>query len=232
MFTYQFKILHKFGLVLVLLLVVFGGANRIKAQETVDRLMATVGDGVTNSLITYSDLLWQLALQPNAPINPPTKESLDKALELTIQQRLIGLESERLPQAAPTKEEVDNEIRRIIRSFPSVNTFVERLRFVGFTSTDDPNFVRLIERRVAIERYLDFRFRSFVLITADDEEKFYREVFVPQFRRQNPNVIVPALDDVRASINTRLTEEQIAADIERFLEESRERAEINILSRP
>jgi hypothetical protein len=200
-------------------------ASNLSAQKTVDKMMATVSDGVRTDLITYSDLLWQMALEKDVPLNPPNARDLELTLENLINQRLLALESERLPTAPPTKEEVDREIRRVLAQFPTVSAFVERLRTVGFTSIEDINFVRLMERRVATEKYLDFRFRSFVVITPEDEETFYRDVFKPNFEKANPNLIVPPLDEkLRLVINRELTEEKIGEDIETFLADARERA--------
>src|ERR1043166_3042969 len=39
------------------------------AQQVVDKMVATVNSGVRTELITYSDLLWQLALQPDTPLD-------------------------------------------------------------------------------------------------------------------------------------------------------------------
>ena len=67
---------------------------QIKAQIIVDKTVATVGDGVgVPELITYSDLLWQLAIQPNVPLTPPSSEDLNRALQLLINQRLFALEA-------------------------------------------------------------------------------------------------------------------------------------------
>ncbi|HVE55910.1 MAG TPA: hypothetical protein VNB22_03715, partial [Pyrinomonadaceae bacterium] len=59
---------------------------------------------------------------------------------------------------------------------------------------------------------------------------YYRETFVPDFRRRFPGVLVPTFDEKRAEINQILTEEKIAKDIETFLDESKRRAEVIILS--
>ena len=206
-------------------------APRIAAQEVVDRTIATVDDGVGQpELITYSDLLWQLALQPSVSIEPPSSEDLNRALQLLINQRLIALEAERLPRSEPNEAETDAKIKDVLASFPSTAEFEKRLRLVGFDSVKDDNFVRMMAQRVKIEKYLDFRFRSFVVITAEAETNHYREVFVPDFRRRYPGVIVPTFDEKRAEINQTLTEEKIAKDIEAFLDESKRRAEIVILS--
>jgi hypothetical protein len=212
------------------LALVFFSARAVDAQETVDKTVATVSDRVRTELITYSDLLWQLALEPNAPLNPPTSDDLNRALQIIINQRLFALEAQRLPQATPTKEEIKTEIERIIALFPSSAEFVRRLNTVGFTSAEDDNFVRMMGQRVAIEKYIDFRFRSFVVITSEDEEKYYRNVFVPEFRRRNPNMLMPSLTEKRVEINQILTEQKVVGEIERFLDEAKRRAEIIVLS--
>jgi hypothetical protein len=224
--------IEKFLLCLALLVpFFFFSAPEATAQEVVDRTIATVDDNVGQpELITYSDLLWQLALQPNVSITPPSSEDLNRALQLLINQRLIALEAERLPRSEPSDAEIDAKIKDVLANFPSTAEFEKRLRLVGFDSVKDDNFVRMMAQRVKIEKYLDFRFRSFVVITPEAENTYYRETFVPDFRRRYPGVLVPTFDEKRVEINRTLTEEKIAKDIETFLDESKRRAEIVILS--
>lgn len=215
-------------------LLVFGcmlSATRARAQVVVDKTVATIGDNVGNpEIITYSDLLWTLALQPGAALNPPNSEELNRALQLLINQRLFALEAERVPRPAPTEAEIETEIKRILALFPSTAEFERRLRIVGFDSIKDENFERMMARRVAIEKYLEFRFRSFVVITPQDEEKYYREIFTPDFRRRNPGLLMPTLNEMRSRINRLLTEQKVESEIERFLDFSKRRNEIIILS--
>ena len=208
----------------------FFSAPGAAAQEIVDRTIATVDDNVGQpELITYSDLLWQLAIQPNVSITPPNSEDLNRALQLLINQRLIALEAERLPRSEPSDAEIDAKIKDVLENFPSTAEFEKRLRLVGFDSVKDDNFVRMMAQRVKIEKYLDFRFRSFVVITPEAETLYYRDTFVPDFRRRYPGVLVPTFDEKRGEINRILTEEKIAKDIETFLDESKRRAQIVIL---
>jgi hypothetical protein len=228
----KFLPVRNFVLCLGLVLpIFFSSVLSANAQEVVDRTIAVVDDSVGNpELITYSDLLWQLALQPNVSITPPSSEDLDRALQLLINQRLIALEAERLPRSEPSETEIDAKIKEVLANFPSTAEFEKRLRQVGFDSVKDDNFVRMMAQRVKIEKYLDFRFRSFVVITPEAEAAYYRDTFVPDFRRRFPGVIVPTLDEKRVEINQILTEEKIAQDIEAFLDESKRRSEIVILS--
>jgi hypothetical protein len=203
---------------------------KVFAQTIVDKTVATVSDGVRTELITYSDLLWQLALRPGVSLTPPSSENLNIALQLIINQRVIALEAERLPRAAPTDKEIEGEIARILALFPSPAEFENRLRTVGFKSVQDENFREMMEQRASIEKYIEFRFRAFTVITPDDEAKYYRDVFVPDFRRRFPGSIMPSLDEQRKAIAKILFEDKVASEIERFLDDAKLRDEIIILN--
>ncbi len=97
--------------------VLFTG-TQTSGQTIVDKTVATVSDGVRTELITYSDLMWQLALRPGVSLATPSSENLNIALQLIINQRVIALEAERLPRAAPTEDEIKNERSRVLGAFP------------------------------------------------------------------------------------------------------------------
>lgn len=211
------------------LLVLLSGA--VSGQQVVDKTVATVSDGVHTELITYSDLLWQLALIPGIPIDPPTSEDLNRALQLVIRQRLIALEADRIPrESEPSEEEVKDQIQKTLNSFSSPADFQSRLNKVGFSSIDDPNFRAIIKQRISIEKYVDFRFRSFVVITPEKIQRYYRDAFTPDFRQANPGRVLPKLEDVREQIEGILIEEQVEEDIERFIDNAESRAEIVMLA--
>ncbi len=214
----------------VLALFLAAAQTSVNGQTVVDKSVATVNDGVRSELITYSDLLWQLALQPGTPIDPPSTEDLNRALQRVIDQRLFALEADRLPREAPTQAEIDQKIKEILSFFPSTADFERRLRTVGFDSVKDPDFIRIVEERVRIDKYLEFRFRAFIVITPDDETKYYNEIYVPEFRRKYPGVVLPSLEAKRTEINSILTENKVAANIETFLDDAKRRVEIVVLN--
>ena len=215
---------------LVFAFVLLLAVSAASAQVVVDKTVATVSDGSRTELITYSDLVWQLALQPGVPLDPPREEDLRRALQTQIDQRIFALEAQRLPRAAPTEKEIADRIADILKFFPSAAEFERRLKTVGFSSIKDDNFENIIGQRVAIEKYLDFRFRSFVVVTAEDEAAYYRDTWVPEFRRLNPNAIVPTLEQARARVNEALIESRVASSIETFLEEANRRVVVTMLA--
>jgi len=198
-------------------------------QEIVDKTVAVVSDSSRTELITYSDLVWQLALQPGTPLDPPRSEDLNQALQLLINQRIFALEARRLPRAAPTEKEIADKIAETLSHFTSSAVFEARLRQVGFDSIKDDDFEHLISERVAIEKYVDFRFGSFVVITADEEAKYYRDVFVPEYRRKTPGLLMPTLEEKRTEIHQTLARQKVATAIENFLDEAKRRVQVEML---
>jgi len=103
------------------------------------------------------------------------------------------------------------------------------LRSVGFASIDDSKLEEIISDRLAIENYVDFRFRSFVVVTPDQEKAYFDDVYLSEFRRNNPGRTIPKFEDVRSEINNRLTEETILANIETFLDDAKRRVDVTII---
>ena len=201
-------------------------------QQAVDKMVVTVNAGILPEcrqicLITYSDLLWQLALQPNTPLDSPTSVDLNRALHLLIDQRLILQEAEKLPSIAPTSEEVKTARDELVKAFPSPPEFQQRLQRVGLTAE---KLDEILEQRVRIEKYLDFRFRNFVVVTEKEIADYYRDSYVPRLKARAPGQIVPTLDEARPEIEKTLTEAKIESDTDSFLDNARERAEIVTLN--
>ena len=199
--------------------------SRAVAQggETVDRMVAVVNGG---GLITYSDLLWQLALEPDAPLDKPRLEDLRRVLAELIDQRLVLLEAAKMPHTHATEKEIADAETELIKHFPSLEEFQRRLDRVGLTSEQ---LAEVIHDRIDMEKYLDFRFRSFTVVTPQEVESFYKAVYVPRHRRVAPGAIVPELKTVYDNLQKRLIERKVRADTDAFLDEARTNAQITIL---
>jgi hypothetical protein len=197
------------------------------AQQVVDKMVVTVNAGVRTDLITYSDLMWQLALQPRTVLDNPSSEDLNRALRLLIDQRLILQEAEKIPTIVPTQREVSDARDELARNFTSVTEFQDRLQRVGLTSE---KLNEIVEQRLKMEKYLDFRFRNFVVISQKEIADYYRDVYTPRVKARIPGRIVPPLEQVRDEIEKTLMEAKIESDTDSFLDQARERAEIVTLN--
>jgi hypothetical protein len=206
-----------------------------RAQTIADKMVASVTNGsrATPDLITYSDLIWQLALEPGRPLTErPKSEDLNHALRLLEDQLLILQEARKLPTADTEKalqesdDAVAQQLKELTLAFGSRTKLEERMTRVGLTS-DQLNAI--LRDRVAVESYLNFRFRAFVLISPKDITDRYNQEYA---LLRNSGKIVPTLDQARSRIEQELTEEKIASEIDTFVDSLREQpgTEIFILN--
>jgi len=74
------------------------------------------------------------------------------------------------------------------------------------------------------------------VVKQKEVEDYYRDVWLPRFRRQQPGSLVLGLEDVYKGqkvskiVETELTESKIESDTDNFLDSVRESAEITILN--
>lgn len=228
MVVLKFEVLSMKRLLSAILILTFAASARAQTPaagggEVVDRVVAIVNDA---ELITYSDLLWQLALQPNVPIDNPRREDLARVLELLIDQRLVVQEADKMPHVHATEKELEEAGNELAKRFPSQEEFQRRLERVGLTAAQ---LREIIHERIDMEKYLDFRFRSFTVVTPQEVEAYYKDVYVPRHRRTRPGVVVPELKASYNELQSELIERKIESDTDDFLEEARAAAQITIL---
>ena len=196
-----------------------------RAQKLVDQILALVND----DLITRTDLLWSIALDPKAPspAGPVNSDLLKQKLEVMMDQRLVAQEAARVPSAELTQDEVDKKRTELVRSFKSEAEFRERAESVGLTPDriDD-----LIRERILIDRFVDFRFRSFVLVTEPEIQKYYEETLAPKIRAAGQ--VPPPIEKVSDDISALLKQEKINTEIDRWLSTVRQRADVVQLAEP
>lgn len=207
----------------------------IHAQTVADKMVASVTNGsrATPDLITYSDLVWQLALEPARPLaERPSSADLNHALRTLEDQLLILQEARKLPIANTDKalQEFEDAVQKkrneLAQAFGSAKLLQERMARVGLTSEQ---LDAIIRDRVTVERYLDFRFRAFVLISQKEIADRYNQEYA---RLRNSGRIVDTLEQARRRIEQELTEEKIASEIDAFVDSLREQpgTEIVIIS--
>lgn len=205
------------------------------AQTVADKTVASVTNGSrpTPDLITYSDLVWQLALEPDRPFSDkPSSTDLNHALRLVEDQLLILQEARKLPisETAEAQKEFENTVKKmrdeLAQRFGGAARLQERMARVGLNSDQ---LDAILRDRLTIEKYLDFRFRAFVLISQKEITDRYNQESAPL---RNSGRIVPTLEQVRGRIEHDLTEEKIASEIDAFIDNLREQpgTEIVILS--
>lgn len=223
----KWKMENAFFLVLLMGLL----TSHALGQQVVDQILTLVN----NEPIMRTDLLWSIAMDPQAPspVGPVGRDLLSRKLEVMIDERLIAQEAARIPTAEITQEEIDKKRAELIRSFRSEAEFRERIGSVGLTPQ---KLDELLRQRILIDRFVEFRFRSFLLVTAPEIQQEYDGAFAPEMRRRGQ--IPPGLDQrldkgtVREQLSERLKEKKIGDEIERWLTAARQRADIVPIAEP
>ncbi|HEU4387812.1 MAG TPA: hypothetical protein VFV34_08450, partial [Blastocatellia bacterium] len=162
-----------------------------------------------------------------SPAGHVNSDTLRRMLEVMIDQRLVAQEAARLPSSDITQDEIDKEKNELIKHFKSENEFRQRIEAVGLTAE---KLDEIIRGRIQIEHFVDFRFRAFVFVSEQDIQKYYDEQDVPAFR--NMGRVPPPLKDRREWILTKLREDRVSEEIDRWLPTARQKAEIVTVAEP
>jgi SurA-like protein len=219
-----FGVRTKFSLVaFISAFFLFGVQPATHAQTVVDQIVTLVN----GQIITRSDLLWSIALDPEAPspAGPVSSEILRQKLDTMIDQRLVEQEAARMPAADVTEAEVNKARAELVARFPSEAEFRSRVEGVGLTSEEVD---RLIRQRVLISKYIDFRFRSFVFISEEDIKNYYEQKLSPDIRKQGQ--VPPSINEVHDRMQDVLKQQRISEEIDKFLKDARAQAEIVTLA--
>ena len=196
-----------------------------RGQQVVDQILALVNDDV----ITKSDLLWAIALDPESPdpVGNISSDVLRRMLDVVIDQRLVAHEAARIPTADITQDEISKKRAALIAEFPSEAAFRRRVESVGLTPE---RIDELLRQRILIERFIEFRFQSFVFVSQQEIERYYNDVFLPKM--QKAGQVPPPLEQVRDQITEILKQEKIGQELDRFLTTARQRADVVFLAEP
>ena len=220
-FDFQFSPLF----ILILGASLFGTIAPASAQNIPDKMVATVTNGsrATPDLITYSDLVWQLALEPGTPIpEHPNSAQLNHALHLLEDQLLILQEARKLPSAdtpegiAARDKEVYVRRNELASAFGGQQVMQDRMARVGLSNEQ---LDLILRDRVMVDQYLDFRFRAFTIVTDKEIQDRYDQTYGGL---KNSGRIVPKLEEVRSRIKDELTEQKIEGDIDKFVDDLRD----------
>ncbi|MFQ3582808.1 MAG: hypothetical protein SNJ67_11340 [Chloracidobacterium sp.] len=211
-----------YGWLVLFTLVVIGQAQTpepARREFLADRLVATVnGDA-----ITQSDLVWFLAFDPSINLISISEADLQRVLSAKLDLLLLSQEAARFPLSNLTAEEVASAKQRLIKLFPSEAVFRERLESVGL---DAETFDRLIRERLQVEKYINFRFQTFVLVTDDDVLTYYETEIRPKLAAAGTVAPETPNEEQRTLIVEILSRERAEREQRQWLEAARRRADI------
>lgn len=125
----------------------------------------------------------------------------------------------------PSKEDIDRAYGQFVKQFPSEDEFQKRRASAGLSEAD---VRRMLEQQLYLSRFIDYRFRPAAQIDQKQIEAYYNDEFVPQLKQRSENV--PPLEDVEDTIREVLVQRDINDRANKWLDETRTRLNIDVLS--
>jgi hypothetical protein len=185
--------------------------------QTVDGIAARIEDNI----VTESEVRELAAFQELVDGRAQPRSELIREL---ADQWIVRGEANAARYPPPSPEDVDSAYAKLVKQFPSPEEFKNRCARVGLTEED---IRRILEQQLYLSRFLDYRFRPEAQVDDQQIERYYKEELTPQLKARGQ--IVPPLDEVEDTIREVLVQRVINTQSKKWLDETRERLQIDIV---
>jgi len=201
------------ALILALLCTVTG-----QEAEVLDRVAVAAGQ----QIVTLSAIRRQLRLESLASGEPvqDTPDDRRRAASRLIDQTIVMREIELSRFTPPTMAEAEKTIDQYLKNTGRTRERLQaEIKQLGFTEDD---FKREVQWRLSVSRFIEFRFSPGVQVSDEEIEQYYRGEFAKSFKKLNPTMEPPPLDEVRPSIQRILVARKTNVTMEQWLTRMRE----------
>lgn len=192
-----------------------GGTDR---GRTVDGIAARIEDDI----LTESEVNELSAFQ--ALVDGHSKSRSEVIHELADQWIVRG-EATATSYPEPSADDIDNAYAQLQKQFPSPKEFQNRCAATGLSNSA---VRRMLAQQLYLARFLDFRFRPAAQVNDQQIAEYYKDDFAAQLRKRGQPV--PPLEDVEDTIREVLIQRAISDRATNWLDETRERLRIDIVS--
>ena len=187
----------------------------------IDRIAVSVG----NQAITTSDL--DREIRVTAFLNRTQPDFSSAARRATanrlVEQRLILRELETSRYPVPAAPEIDPTLEKFKKdNFANDEEYRRALAAAGIAEQDLRDEL-LWQRRLL--QFIEVRFRPNVQVSAQGIQDYFDKVVEPAAQAAHPGQPVN-LDDYRAQIEKKLTEEQVDKEMSAWLDSTRQRSQV------
>lgn len=148
-----------------------------------------------------------------------------RVLQGLIEQSLRFHEIGRFGFEQVPVEVIEEEVAKIRAGFPSSVAFEERLRELDLSFQE---LRQLVARQLAVLTYVEERLGARVFVSLSDIRSYYEETLVPALEARGAEV--PPLEQVREKIRSLLKEKRLNEEIERWTDDLRRQADVEIFS--
>jgi len=144
-------------------------------------------------------------------------------LDALIAQALRLRDVERFGPQEISKDAIEARLAEIAHRFPTPAAFNEAVAGAELTADE----VRaLVKRELQVEAYIQERFSPMIFVSSDEIETYYNGPWTQQRRARN--LPVPPLPEVTEEIRGLLKASRLQAEIEKWTEQLRSRANVDV----
>lgn len=185
--------------------------------EILDRVVASVDDVAILASQVEREYRLERFLDGQWPPPPPDAATLAQVRERLTDQVLLRREDNSTAgDQAAAKKRAEIRLTALRERFAQRQDFQAALQSLGLTEA------QLVAHMLQADRMLhliDQRLRPAASPGDDAVRDYYRQNFVPEFRKKNPGAATPPFDDVEDQIREVLSEKRINELLEQWIEE-------------
>ena len=187
-------------------------------EQIIDGVAARIEDDI----LTESEVRELAAFQ--LLVDGKSKGRAEIIQELADQWILRG-EAATAKYPTPSAEDVDRSYKEFTKQFSSPEEFEKRCASAGLS---EAAVRRMLARQLYLSRFIDYRFRPAAQIDDKQIQDYYDKEFSAQLKQRGENV--PPLEQVEDGIREVLIQRDINDRATKWLDETRQRLNIDILS--
>jgi hypothetical protein len=177
---------------------------------------------IEDDILTESEIRELAAFQQLADGQAKARPELIREL---ADQWIVRGEANAIKFPVPSHADVDHAFAEFARQIGSREQFEARLTAAGIT---EAAVRRILEQQLYLSRFIDYRFRSTAQVNEQQVQQYYDNEFAPQLKARGESV--PALEDVEDTIREVLVRRGIDDRAAKWLDDTRGRLKIDILS--
>jgi hypothetical protein len=140
-----------------------------------------------------------------------------------IDQWIVRAEAVNAKYPEPSDADVEGELARLRKQFPSSEAYGTRLAELGLTDTA---VRRMVRQEIYLTHFLRYKFRPAVQVDRKQIEAYYQRELLPELKKHSE--APPGLEGVEDRIQEVLVEREINRLAARWLDETKSRLQIDL----
>jgi peptidyl-prolyl cis-trans isomerase SurA len=193
--------------------------------EVIDRLVAVVN----RQIITLGDVEKEMRLQELDPLtgdatgmssSQQQKVTQELLVQRLIEQMLIREQIQQFPGLEIADEQVESQVAAIEKKVGGAEKLAQM-------KVDNGALRDRLRWQLQVMKFIDYRFRQFVVVDTKEIEAYYQNQFLPELQKRNV-LPAPELAEVEERIRKILIEEKLNNQVDEWLASLRKDATIEI----